>query len=48
MILFLKTARGNLEKSEVSDNDLVFGNYIGGLALISYFDIVINSSISRD
>ena len=37
MILFLKTARESLERSEVSDHDLVFGNYTKGLALISYF-----------
>ena len=48
MILFLKTARGSLEGSEVSDHDLVFGNYTGRLALISYFYSVINANISPD
>ena len=44
----MKTARGSLERSEVSDHDLVFGNYTGRLALISYFYSVINANISPD
>ena len=40
VILLLKTARESLERSEVSDHDLVLGNYAGGLALIGLFDSV--------
>ena len=47
MILFLKTARGSLERSEVTDHGL-FLEDIGRLALISYFNSVINANISPD
>ena len=46
--LVLKTARGSLERSEVSDHDLVFGNYTGGFALLSNFNSVINASTPPD
>ena len=38
----MKTARKSLERSEVPDHDLVFGNYTGRLALVSYFYSVVN------
>ena len=48
VVLVLKTARGSQERSEVPDHDLVFGNYTGRLALVSYFYSVINANTLPD